>query len=72
MRRHVKVKRKELFLTCKNKRAVEGALKFQGDKNAQKGSKKESKKENAVSEKKAKWRRDHNELVSAIKMSRLI
>ena len=35
-------------------------------------SSKSPKKSKAVSEKKAKWRKEHDELVKAIKMSRLI
>lgn len=66
--------KKRSVFNSKNKRAAEGATKFQTPHKSPVPVKKVSKTEPKLqkSEKSAKWRRDHNELVKAIKMSRLI
>lgn len=62
-------------MTVANKRAADGIVEIGGSvgKKPQKTKAKQTAKENEmIASKKAKWRRDHDELVKAIKMSRLI
>lgn len=62
-------------MTVANKRAADGIVEIGGSvgKKPQKTKAKQTAKENEmIASKKTKWRRDHDELVKAIKMSRLI
>ena len=62
------MKKRRVF-NSKNKRIVDSSQKFG---NPHLNSTKSPVKNKAMSEKKAKWKRDHDDLVKAIKMSRLI
>ena len=66
--------KKRTVFNSQNKRAVEGMNKFNTPNKVKKPTTNKNKSSNKVggSEKSSKWRRDHNELVKAIKMSRLI
>lgn len=63
--------KKRSVFNSQKKRAVEGTMGFQS-KNKKKTPKKKSKKNDLPGGKKAKWKRDHEDLVKAIKMSRMI
>lgn len=70
-----KMKKRSIF-NSKNKRVAEGMGKFETPTKKSQQNKssttKQKSKTTTKSEKSAKWKRDHNELMKAIKMSRLI
>ena len=65
------MKKRKVF-DSKRKRVVDGMDKFGGTKQQNKTPKASTKSSDIKNEKKAKWKREHEELVKAIKMSRLI
>lgn len=65
------MKKRKVF-DSKRKRVVDGMGNVGGTKQHQKTPKTKAKTSDIKNEKKAKWKRDHEELVKAIKMSRLI
>lgn len=62
------MKKRKVF-DMKKKRAADGAFKMTNTKSE---TKNKTSQKNAVSDKKAKWRREHDQFIKAIKMSRLI